>query len=477
MNMVSSLLAVLPTLRARVAEPTLQRRGVISVLIAFLVIWLVLLGYVYVQSRRIETSAPGLDLFSNAFGDSLATITDVAQAQAVMAATSQWVNARRKAEGRLPGVRLFELLDLQGHRVWASPPLAGAVLPAASSGINALRPTEVGGISYNVYESRSARWTLRVIEPLRTDAAFLVYNGRWLVPYLVLALPIILGAVWLSVRHGLTPLQQLAYNIAQRAPGDLSPLALHVRHRELKPLSEALDHLLARLKHKVERERFFVQDAAHEIRTPLAVITAQAHVLAHASGSQLRAEGLQHLNHAVSRASHLAQQLLLLASLDEGRRPTPQRSNVTQAVRQWLAPMATVAMARGIELELEAPDALMATVDEAALGSIVDNLVDNAVRYGRHGGRVVVYLLDEGERLTLLVRDDGPGIAPTDGERAFERFWRGSDHIDVAGSGLGLAIVRQAAQGMGGHATLTAGLDGHGVGFRVSVPNADFRAG
>lgn len=474
MNTVFSFPTLLQTLNARWAEPTLQRRGVASVLVAFLVVWLVLLGYVYVQSQRIDTSAPGLDRFSDAFGDALAPIADVAQAQAVMAATSHWVNARRQAEGRLPGVRLFELLDSQGRRVWASPPLRGVVLPDA---FPALTPLEVGGIAHNIYESRSARWTLRVIEPLRTDAAFLAYNARWLVPYLMLALPIILGAVWLSVRNGLTPLQQLARNIAQRAAGDLSPLALQVRHRELKPLSEALDHLLARLKHKVERERFFVQDAAHEIRTPLAVITAQAHVLAHASGLQLRAEGLQHLNHAVARASHLAQQLLLLASLDEGRRPPPQCSNVTQALRQWLSPMAIAAMARGMELELEAPDVLMAAVDEAAFGSIVDNLVDNAVRYGRRGGRIVVHLLDEGERLTLLVRDDGPGIPAVDRERVFQRFWRGSGHIDVAGSGLGLAIVQQAAQGMGGHATLTAGLEDRGVGFRVSVPNADFRAG
>lgn len=474
MTMALPLPTMLRTLRVRMAEPTLQRRGVSSVLIAFLVIWVVLLGYVYWQSQRMETSAPGLDRFGDAFAESLEPIADAAQARAVMAATSQWINARRQAEGRLPGRRLFELLDAQGRRVWASPALGDTMLPGAFPILTAV---EVGGIAYNVYEARSARWTLRVIEPLRTDAAFLVYNARWLLPYLMLALPIILGAVWLSVRNGLSPLQQLARSIAQRAPDDLSPLALRVRHRELKPLAHALDQLLERLKQKVERERFFVQDAAHEIRTPLAVITAQAHVLAHAAGSQVREQGLQHLNHAVARASHLAQQLLLLASLDEGRRPVPQRSDVAQALRLWLAPMANAAMARGIELELEAPDALMAAVDVPAFGSVVDNLVDNAVRYGRIGGRIVVHLLDEGERLTLLVRDDGPGIPAADRDRVFERFWRGSGHIDVAGSGLGLAIVRQAARGMGGAAALVAGLEGHGCGFRVSVPNTDFRAG
>ncbi|MCR6480430.1 ATP-binding protein [Variovorax sp. ZS18.2.2] len=465
--------SMLGGLRERVTEPTLQRRGVASVLVAFLVIWAVLLGYLYVQAQRIETSAPGLNRFSEDFSESLAPISDIGQVQAVMAATSQWLNARRQAEGRFPGVRLFELLDNQGRRVWASPALRDTVLPDAPRTLVAV---EVGGVAHNVYEARSKRWTLRVVEPLRTDAAFLAYNGRSLLPYLVLALPIVLGAVWLSVRNGLTPLQQVARTIAQRAPDDLTPLAVHVRHRELKPLVKAIDHLLARLKQKVDRERFFVQDAAHEIRTPMAVITAQAHVLARATDAQVREEGLQHLNHAVVRASHLAQQLLLLASLDEGQRPVLQRSDVAQALRQWLAPMAHAAMVRGIELELEAPDALMAPVDLPGLGSIVGNLVDNAIRYGRTNGRVVVHLLDEGERLTLLVRDDGPGIPAAEQARVFERFWRGNNHIDVAGSGLGLSIVQQAARGMGGTAALIGGLDDRGVGFLVSVPNADFRA-
>ncbi len=466
--------SMLHALRTRMTEPTLQRRGATSVFVAFFVVWVVLLGYLYVQAQRIETNAPGLDQFSNDFSNALAPIADTAQAQAVMATTSQWLNARRRAEGRLPGVRLFELLDSQGRRVWASPALHGTALPGA---LRTLVPVEVGGLAHNVYETRSGRWTLRVVEPVRTDAAFLSYNSRSMLPYLVLALPIVLGAVWLAVRNGLTPLQQLTRSIAQRAPDDLSPLAVRVQHRELKPLTEALDHLLARLKQKVDRERFFVQDAAHEIRTPMAVITTQAHVLARTADAQVREEGLQHLNHAVARASHLAQQLLLLASLDEGRRSAPQRADVAQAVRQWLAPMADVAMARGIELELEAPDALMASVDQPALGSIVDNLLDNAIRYGRPHGRVVVHLLDEGERLTLLVRDDGPGIPAADRAHVFDRFWRGSGHGDVAGSGLGLSIVQQAARSMGGNARLTSGLDDRGVGFLVSVPNTDFRAG
>ena len=99
-------------------------------------------------------------------------------------------------------------------------------------------------------------------------------------------MPFVLVPVWLSVRNGLRPLQQLARGIARRPADDLQPVGFNARHRELKPLEQALDALFARLRQKVERERAFVQDAAHEIRTPLAVITAQAHVMARSPSAQ-----------------------------------------------------------------------------------------------------------------------------------------------------------------------------------------------
>ncbi len=112
-------------------------------------------------------------------------------------------------------------------------------------------------------------------------SAFLAYNARFLVPYLLLASPIVLLAVWLSVRNGLRPLQQLADRIRRRTAGDLQPVGFDARHRELRPLVQALDALLGQARAQLQRERAFVQDAAHEMRTPLAVISAQAHVLEH----------------------------------------------------------------------------------------------------------------------------------------------------------------------------------------------------
>jgi signal transduction histidine kinase len=456
----------------RLAQPTLQRRSVGYVLLAFGLIFLVLLAYVYVQNQRILANEQPLRRFTEALHRALEATPEPAQAEAVVRATLQWVNERRSQGVRFPAGMDAELLDAAGNRIHASPLLQA--LPDAAW--HSPAPVDVGGRAYRLHETRGARWTLRMAEPVRTTGRFLSYNASFILEYLLLAAPFVLVPVWWSVRTGLKPLEQFARALKARRQGDLGPVGHAVRHRELQPLSDALEDLLAQLRQKLDRERVFVQDAAHEIRTPLAVVGTQAHVLAHAANAEERLRAQALLNQAIARASHLAQQLLLLATLDGDRRTEPRRIDVAQAVRVLLAQLAPQAMARGIELSLDAPDRLWSTVDEPALESIVGNLVDNAIRYGRAGGNVVASLRSDGERLLLHVRDDGPGIAPAEQARVFERFYRVAG-TELPGSGLGLAIVQQAAARMGGYVTVTDGLAGQGVGFLVSLPEPGFRAG
>ena len=465
------------------AEPTLMRRNVASVLVAFVVVWAVLLGYNFVNYKHTITRDPGLMKYGDAVLDSLASVTDPAHAATAVAATDHWTNIRRRQVGLLPGVQMHELLDAaSGQRVFASPGLQNVAVPPASQRAEPyIEEAALQGRSFRIYTGRNARWVLRVFETKRTDSNFLQYNGRALLPYLLLASPFVLLAVWLSVRHGLRPLQQLASRIAQRGQDDLQSVGFNARHRELKPLEQSLDHLFAQLRNKVERERAFVQDAAHEIRTPLAVITAQAHVMARSPSAQERTHAQAHLEQAIARTSHLAQQLLDLAALDDAQRPAPRDLDVAQWLRAAIAQAAPEAMARQIELSLEAPDCLVVRLDLPAFESIVHNLLDNAVRYvtvgnpdgtahtAGPGACVAVTLQHDGQRLEVAVQDSGPGIAPAAQDKVFERFYRGT-HPDTQGSGLGLAIVRQAALRMGGQVRLGAGLHGRGVGLFVSIP-------
>jgi len=454
---------------AWLAEPTLMRRSVASVLVAFVVVWAVLLGYNFVNYKHTITRDPGLMKYGDAVLDSLASITDPAHAATAVAATDHWTNIRRREIGMLPGVSLYELRTAQGAPVYASPGWAKLppLPPRAQDG--RITGATASAQVYRIYAGHNARWALAIAEPKRSDTAFLARNARSLTPYLLVAAPF--ATPWsLMALHGLLqPLQQLARRIAQRGQDDLQPVGFDARHRELKPLEQSLDHLFAQLRQKVERERAFVQDAAHEIRTPLAVITAQAHVMARSPSEEERTQAQAHLEQAIARTSHLAQQLLDLAALDDAQRPAPRNLDVAQWLRGALAQAAPQAIARQIELSLDAPDTLPARLDQPAFESIAHNLIDNALRYTPHGGNVAVALRREGATLQLSVQDDGPGIPATEHHRVFERFYRGAGHA-ASGSGLGLAIVRQAVLRMGGQVQIGVGVNGKGVGFFVSIP-------
>lgn len=450
-------------------EPTLVRRSVASVLLAFVLVWAVLLGYIFITYKHTIANDPGLLKYGDALLVSLQDIADPGQAAAAVAATETWTYIRRRQAGILPGKTLHALSDAAGQPVYTSPELKDLTLPSAQpTAVGVIIETSAGDSVYRIYTGRNARWALQVFEPKRTDSAFLAYNGRFILPYLLLAMPFVLLPVWLSVRNGLRPLQQLAGLIAQRGKDDLQPVGFNARHRELKPLEQSLDHLFAQLRQKVERERAFVQDAAHEIRTPLAAITAQAHVMARSQSEAERTQAQAHLEQAMARTSHLAQQLLDLAALDEAQRPALRELDVAQWLRGALAQAVPQALERQIELSLDAPDTLLARLDLPALESIAHNLIDNAVRYTQAGGNVAVALRREGAVLHLSVQDDGPGIPATEHSRVFERFYRGVGHA-ANGSGLGLAIVRQAVHRMGGQVQIGIGLDGRGVGFFVSM--------
>lgn len=447
------------------SEPSLVRRGVGSVLLAFFLVWAVLSGYVYYNVKKTIAHDSGLQKFGNALTLSLTDTKEREHASALIASTAIWVNIRRKEIGILPGVMQFELLALDGQRVYASSQLQSTLLAGASG---QLVEQQLLGRTHRIYQGETAQWRLRIAEPKRSDADILSFNSRALLPYLLLAFPIVLLAVWFSVRHGLRPLQLLAQRISERRDNELSPIDFDAKHQELKPLVHSLDTMLAQLRSKVAREHAFVQDAAHEIRTPLAVITAQAHVMAHAHIAQERLVAQQHLEQAIGRASHLAQQLLDLAALDDAKRPPLRSIDIAQWLRQVLAQAAPGAMARRIELSLEAPDSVMHRVEVPALESVVQNLLDNALRYVHEGGTVVVTLRRETAGLCLSVQDDGPGIAQGEHARVFERFYRGTGH-EVTGSGLGLAIVQQAASRLGGSVHIGPGLAGRGVGFTVKI--------
>ena len=446
-------------------RPTLVRRVILALLIAFGISWLVLLAVQFIAA----TDQVGHDREIRRFGEGLVTvltpIEQTGEARAVASALEQQLNSSYRLNN-IPTVLLIQLWDQRGTLVFASTASGDKVLAGTAGPI---ADAHFDGRRYRVFRGETPRWRIAVAQPSVPHSWLLAALISELTRDMLIAFPFVLMPIWIAVSHGLRPLRQLSRTIDGRGADDLSATGLTPSYEELRPLVRSLDGLLAQLRGKVEREHTFVQEAAHELRTPLAVISAQAHALVRAEQPQARRDAEQRLDLAIARASHLIEQLLELAQIDRAEPADSEMLDVAELVRQELATLAPGAMARGLDISLEAPDRLMHKLEAHAFRSILQNLVGNATRYVPEGARVVVGLNHVGTALQLEVADDGPGIPPAQRTRVFDRFYRGGGH-DQTGSGLGLAIVKQACARLGGEVRLETGLDGRGCRFIVKLP-------
>jgi two-component system sensor histidine kinase QseC len=283
----------------------------------------------------------------------------------------------------------------------------------------------------------------------------------------LLTLPLLAALIWSGVSRGLAPLNRVGAEIARRTPQQLDPLATGPVPLEVRPLVEALNRLLARLEDALTSERRFTANAAHELRTPLAALKAQAQVAQRAASDAERRHALEQIVRGTDRASRLIEQMLTLARLDPESVPVQYRPvDLAALAVEVVGELAPQALARRIDLALaEAPRA-MVTGDAALLAVMLRNLTDNAIRYTPEAGHVEVALHPFAQAVELTVTDSGPGIPAAERERIFERFYRLADVGRATGSGLGLSIARRIADLHGGSIALE---DAPGRGLRVRV--------
>ncbi|HEX8463356.1 MAG TPA: ATP-binding protein, partial [Abditibacterium sp.] len=284
----------------------------------------------------------------------------------------------------------------------------------------------------------------------------------------IAALPFLLIIAFGVIRFGLAPLRSIAAAIESRAGSDLSPVPASP-YRELSPLIDAINRLMARLSKRVEHEHEFLSDAAHELKTPLAAIQLNAHLLC-ARLDRLEQPGRAHesgqgLRDGVARATHVVHQLLALERIEAGVQVEPLALDAL--VRDRLAPAATLALARGIEIEFESSQPCVLPLHRESMAALLDNLIGNAVKYSPPDALVTVTLALDGAGTTLTVRDRGPGIAPALRAKVFDRFYRIPGN-DQPGSGLGLAIAERAAARNGAAITLQSPADAIGLAVQVS---------
>jgi len=400
------------------------------------------------------------------------------QRDALLASLESALQRAEQSDKRLPGHRYESKLAFQ---LWEGDNLllrsAGAPEAPFSQAPPGYADSETAGYDWRVYVLDVADSSRRVMVAERSDVRGELTRAvalRTLLPDLF-GLPLLALLLWWATGRGLRPLSRLAEAIRQRDPHNLQPLVMRPLPRELDTIVGALNRLLERIRRLRVREKRFIADAAHELRTPLAVLDLHAQNALAAEDPADRREALEELRRGVARATRLVTQLLTLARLEpeeeeEQEASARVASDLLVEVREALAELSPLAVEHGQTLDLTADEGLdwRLAAEPGAIGTLVQNLVGNALRYTPAGGQVTVALAADEARLTLRVDDQGPGIPAAERERVTERFHRAGPG---AGAGLGLSIVERLLARHGGSLRLEE-APGGGLRAVATLPRA-----
>jgi two-component system sensor histidine kinase QseC len=304
------------------------------------------------------------------------------------------------------------------------------------------------GKSWRVFAAPGRNREVQIYVAERVDSRDEILRAVMLgfLPPLTLALPFMLIGLWWNVRSGLQPLQRLRQLLLKRDTHTFAPVSLPETPQEVQPLVDALNDLLQRLAQRMETERRFTADAAHELRTPIAAIRAQAQVaLSAVTDDAIRQPALQATLAGCDRASRVVEQLLTLARVEGPQDLVSEPLRLGQVIRQIMAELAPEALRRAQTLELLAPEELQIEGSSTLWHIMLRNLIDNAVRYSPDDAiiRIQTRRLDKNQ-VEVIVEDSGPGLSPVEMTRLGERFFRVLGTA-ASGSGLGWSIVRHIA--------------------------------
>jgi two-component system OmpR family sensor kinase len=340
-----------------------------------------------------------------------------------------------------------------------------------------LSTQRVNDAAWKVFTVVQSDRTVQVAQPISVRRELAAESASQLAVPLFVVMSLIAVLTYAALRQGMKPLATANAALASRSAQSLDPLDTQGVPVELLPLVHTLNDLLARLGSAFEEQRHFAADAAHELRSPITALQLQAQLLERSTDPQERAAASAELAAGIARARRLIEQLLLLArvsSRSEAVARVSEPIDLAALARAAVAQWSPEAERRGIDLGARADAPLAARGDPAQIEMLLSNLVDNALRYARRGGTVDVVARDDGGVPVLAVIDDGPGIAPAERARVFDRFYRSREAVasGESGSGLGLAIVRSIAERHGAHVSLHDGSGGRGLEVRVSFTRA-----
>ncbi len=293
-------------------------------------------------------------------------------------------------------------------------------------------------------------------------------NAKQVVLPLLLLIPILMVVGRLIVRQTFKPIDTVAAELDRRSDDDLRAMADDRLPTEIRPFVLAINRMLARVAQAMAAQRRFVADAAHELRTPLTALSLQAERLHDSEMSKQARERLHTLRQGIKRSQDLVVQLLALARAQDKPVASEQVVSAQKVFRQVLEDLMPLAERKQIDIGVTCEDDVIVAASETDLGTLVKNLVDNAIRYTPAHGRVDLAVRIVGDKAVLQVSDSGPGIPPQERERVFEAFYR-TLGTGEAGSGLGLSIVKAIADRIAAQIQLSDTDDVAHKGLRVDV--------
>ena len=276
---------------------------------------------------------------------------------------------------------------------------------------------------------------------LRSDIAFEILESFYLMIFLVL--PLLLFVIHRAINQGLKPLNHIAREITQRTSDNLEPVDSKNVPAEIKGVTASLNKLFSRLKDSFSRERQFIADAAHELRTPLAGLKAQAQI---GLADKNRVDkSLRRIVEGVDRTSRLADQLLSLSRLDAEKVEIEKESIQLSKVIEDVCSDLQLNNVSNIKLIKNLDSTISVYSDQNMLYMLVRNLLENSIRYSGENPVIEIHLDRKDNQPVVEILDNGPGIPEQSLDRVFDRFYR-ELNTDVSGSGLGLAIVKQITE-------------------------------
>lgn len=352
------------------------------------------------------------------------------------------------------------------------PSLPADLAPTFEEGLSRVESAE--GM-WRLYTHVTGEGVVQVGQSLATrDALARDLSLRALVPMLLLIPFLSLFIAW-ALKHGLAPIQETSARVSDRDAARLDPLPVEDVPTELAPLIEQINALLGRLDDSMGAQRRFLADAAHELRSPVGALALQVQLAARAPSEETREAAFKELGRGIERARRLVQQLLDFAKIESGVRAEPfVECDIAGLVREVVGSAAARAESLSVDLGADAPEPVPLRCSPDEVRSLVENLIDNALRYAPANSEVTVSARRSGAGAEITVVDAGLGIPPGEREKVFERFHRVAGD-STAGSGLGLAIVKAIVERHQGTIELGDAAPGAvppGLMVRVSWPAA-----